>query len=114
MSVSSTGRWVIAIGFLMSTGARAGDPDYVNAPQKERCAPGYQHRGGSICVPLVVPLHAHATVSGHDWQCDTGYRKEAKGCVRLRQRMVLPPPTCTDHERGSGAQHSSNLIRRCD
>jgi CIC family chloride channel protein len=29
----------------------AGDHDYVNAPQNGRCAPGYQHGGGSMCVP---------------------------------------------------------------
>jgi hypothetical protein len=29
------------------------DPHYVSAPQNERCAPGYQKRGASICVPAL-------------------------------------------------------------
>lgn len=60
----------------------AGDPDYVNASQSSRCAPGYQHRGGSMCVPLVIPANAHANSSGHDWECNAGYRKKGKGCER--------------------------------
>jgi len=40
------------------------NPRYTNAPQKGRCAPGYHHAGGSMCVPAVPPQCDHRGASG--------------------------------------------------
>jgi hypothetical protein len=45
------------------------------------CDRGYEERSGQ-CLRIEVPLHAHLSAGGHDWQCDPAFRLLEESCVR--------------------------------
>ena len=93
-------------------------------PGKSLCAPGYQQRPGSRCIPLVLPDNAHRGPSGHDWQCNKGYRKAGEVCKRVSPpearaapeppRRIVLPAECHDHRNTGQGRHAPDLLRRCD
>ncbi len=81
----ATRKWVAACIWLLACKLTAGIADQSMHPAKSNeCGRGFYRRGGSMCVPLVVPANAHVDSSGHDWECDRGYRKKLNTCERVR------------------------------
>ena len=64
----------------------------VHPADRPVCKHGYKLRGGSLCVPLVVPANAHIDQSGHDWECDRDYHKNGRACVRNSGVPQSTPP----------------------
>jgi hypothetical protein len=34
-----------------------------------------------LCVAFEVPVNAHVSSSGNDWDCDSGYRRTGRTCT---------------------------------
>jgi hypothetical protein len=78
-------KWAAACIWLLACKLTAGvAAQTVHPATSNECRRGYQRRGGSMCVPLVVPANAHVDSSGHDWECDRGYRKKLNTCERVK------------------------------
>ena len=86
--------WLLACKLTAGLAAQTAHPATTN-----ECGRGFYRRGGSMCVPLVVPANAHVDSSGHDWECDRGYRKKLNTCERVK----VPPAAAAakdDSEQG--------------
>jgi hypothetical protein len=114
----------IALGLLLLHVGAISAVEIARKPQKSLCAPGYQQRPGSRCIPLLVPENAHIDFSGHDWECNRGYRKTDEVCKRVRlpdagaapdpHRKIVLPAECHDHRDTGRGGRSPDLLRRCD
>ncbi|PRY84368.1 hypothetical protein [Donghicola tyrosinivorans] len=50
------------------------------------CRRGYEEISGASCEAIPIPENAYLRSTGHDWQCDRGYRQDRETCVPI----VLP------------------------
>ena len=85
-------RWlrvfVFSAGTVLLAGAAAAAeraapwPQHAHdVPQGWECDRGYEERSGQ-CLRIEVPLHAHLSRGGHDWQCDPAFRLLEESCVK--------------------------------
>ena len=46
------------------------------------CLIGFWWRDGQ-CVPVAIPEHARLDLTGHNWMCERGFRRDGQGCVAI-------------------------------